>query len=262
MRRKEVDVRELRNLVRLVSVVLLVPWFGWLIEGILGYEISFEVELISFLSFIVLGSFWCGWLCPFGNLSYFIGKMGERLFPTLQIKTFGKMDKALKLIKYLVVGYFTYVIAAGGYDYFFGSHMAIYKDNAITSGFLGAKKYMIIFLPLIFPRFFCKYICPQKAVYNIIHKLIPAAGIKRNVDKCVSCGMCDHKCPMNIEVSKKEDICGVDCISCYECVEICPKNIKALDTRYLGKKVDPKRFAVIAIMVYVAATYLALRIIG
>lgn len=73
---KGVKVRDMRDFIRFMTVILLVPWFGWFTENIFGVEIEFEVEMITFLSFIVLGSFWCGWLCPFGNLSYFVGKAG------------------------------------------------------------------------------------------------------------------------------------------------------------------------------------------
>lgn len=260
---EKIKVRELRDFVRFLTVVLLVPWFGWFTQSMFGVEIEFEVEVVTFISFIVFGSFWCGWLCPFGNLSYFIERIGRSLFPSVQVLPQGKWDRRLRLLKYIFLAGFIYLIIFEGYDYFFGNHVEIYKGSALSFTFLKMKKYMIIMVPLVIPRFFCKYACPQKAMYNIIHRFIPSLAIQRDTKRCVSCGRCNRECPMKIEVSKKERIRGEDCISCFNCVdgETCPSKIDALSLDFMGKEVDVRRFSVGVLLIYFIATYIALKLV-
>ncbi|GLI55208.1 hypothetical protein PM10SUCC1_07230 [Propionigenium maris DSM 9537] len=260
---EKIKVRELRDFVRFLTVVLLVPWFGWFTQSMFGVEIEFEVEVVTFISFIVFGSFWCGWLCPFGNLSYFVERIGRSLFPSVQVLPQGKWDRRLRFLKYIFLAGFIYLIIFGGYDYFFGNHVEIYKGSALSFTFLKMKKYMIIMVPLVIPRFFCKYACPQKAMYNIIHRFIPSLAIQRDTKRCVSCGRCNRECPMKIEVSKKERICGEDCISCFNCVdgETCPSKIDALSLDFMGKEVDVRRFSVGVLLIYFIATYIALKLV-
>lgn len=259
----KLKTRDFRDFIRLLSVVFLVPWLGWFTENLFGVKIHFEVEMITFLFFIVFGSFWCGWLCPFGNLSYFIEKIGGKLFPSLQFAPKGGLDNILRLLKYFFLSGFVYIIITGGYDYFFGSHMAIYKSNAISLGFLKSKIYMITMIPLLIPRFFCKYICPQKAMYNIIHKFLPTLVVERDEEKCISCGRCDKACPMNIKVSKEKKIHGRDCISCFNCVdgETCPAKIDALKLKFLGKKVNVNIFSLVVLILYVIITYSVMQLL-
>lgn len=261
--REKMKVRELRDFIRFLTVILLVPWFGWFTENMFGVEIEFEVEMVTFISFLVFGSFWCGWLCPFGNLSYFVERIGRKLFPSVQIVPQGKWDRRFRLLKYAVLAGFTYLIVSGGYDYFFGNHVEIYKGSALSFAFFKMKKYLIIMLPLVIPRFFCKYVCPQKAMYNIIHRFIPTLVIHRDTGRCVSCGRCDRECPMKIEVSKKKSICGGDCISRFNCVDgkTCPSKMDALSLKFMGRRVDVRRFSMGVLLIYFISTYTALRLL-
>lgn len=262
--KKKLNTRDLRDFIRFLTIILLVPWFGWITENMFGIKFEFEVEMITFITFIIFGSFWCGWLCPFGNLSYFVEKIGTKLFPSVQIRLNGKIDKTLRLIKYVILVGFIYLIISGGYNYFFGSHVEIYKSSSLSFMFFKAKKYMIILVPLLIPRFFCKYICPQKAIYNIMHKLLPnLAVIERNSNSCVSCGRCDKSCPMGIQVSKEDKTCGKDCISCFNCIEegTCPKTIDALKFKFMGKDVNINKFSLAVLGIYFTATYIGIKIL-
>ena len=259
----KIKIRELRDFIRFLTVILLVPWFGWFTQNMFGVEVEFEVEMVTFISFIIFGSFWCGWLCPFGNLSYFIGRIGGKLFPSIQVLPEGVWDRRLRLLKYLFLICFIYLIVSGGYNYFFGNHVEIYKGSSLSFKFFKLKKYMIIMVPLLIPRFFCKYVCPQKAMYNIINRFIPSLVIHRDAKKCVSCGRCDRECPMKVEVSKEEKICGRDCISCFNCVdgETCPGKIDALQLKFLGRGVVAGKFSLVVLAVYFAATYISLKLL-
>lgn len=60
--------------------------------------------------------------------------------------------------------------------------------------------------------------------------------IKREQHACVSCGKCDHACPMDITVSSKSVVRDITCISCYKCVNTCPID----DTLHTNHKLKNK----------------------
>ena len=73
-------------------------------------------------------------------------------------------------------------------------------------------------------RAFCKYICP-------ITVFLKPAGyfallrVKVDQQKCVSCGKCERKCPMNVQITEnsRKRINGTECILCFECIDECPE---------------------------------------
>lgn len=53
-----------RDFIRLLTVLLFLPWLAPVIGIIFGIEIEFELEVAVLVMFLIFGSFWCGWLCP------------------------------------------------------------------------------------------------------------------------------------------------------------------------------------------------------
>ena len=250
-------LKDSRDLVRFITVLLFIPWFGWFTKSVFGFEFEFEAELAVLLSFILFGTFWCGWLCPFGNLSYFVSLIGKKLFPTIQIKIPEKLDRPLRYLKYIFLGLFIYVIFSKKLDYFFGDHMDMYFSTGFTTAFIKFKKYAILLIPLLIPRFFCKYMCFQKGAYNIINRLIPFTAIHRDDTKCINCRKCDKSCPMGIEISDHSNIKGKDCLGCFSCLDksVCPEKTNALSFIVLGKKVNPLYFAAAVLPIYYVMTW-------
>lgn len=261
MHKKKVKTTDLRDFIRFLTIILMVPWFSWLTINLFGKEIEFEIEIAVIICFLTFGSFWCGWLCPFGNLSYFASKIGKSLFPSLQFNIPEKWDNKLRYLKYILLLIFVYVLLIEDINYFLDDHMIMYKSTVFTTWYIVLKKYFIILVPLIIPRFFCKYICFQKGLYNIMHKILPVMYVKRNESKCISCAICDKKCPMTINVSSCNKISGNDCIGCYACVENCPSKASALDIKWLGIKVNPVRFSIVIIAIYYILTFILIELL-
>jgi len=255
-------LKDTRDFVRFMTALLFLPWFGWLTSSIFGFEAEFETEIVVMLTFLLLGTFWCGWICPFGNMSYFMTKIGKKLFPRLQISIPPKFDRPLRHLKYLFLILFVYVMVSTRFNYFSNDHMEMYLSTGFTHAYIVFKKYAILLIPLLIPRFFCKYLCFQKGAYNIINMVFPLSAIHRDEDKCVNCGKCDTVCPMEIKVSESKNIRGSDCIGCWSCVDEkgCSPKIGALSLRFMGRKVSPIYFAALVIPVYYLVTWLVLNL--
>lgn len=71
---------------------------------------------------------------------------------------------------------------------------------------------------------------------RIYHGDISRGSIVMDIEKCISCGLCEKKCPVQaIQVSKDKGAWSIDkfrCIICGCCVEICPKKCLFMDKDY------------------------------
>lgn len=261
---KTTKLHDYRDLIRFHSLFLL-PWTGFFVAEVFGLgEFEFETELVVATMFFLFGSYWCGWFCPFGNVSYFISKIGAKLFPSVQFDLPKKFDRPLRYLKYVMLAIFVYALVTSGINYFVGEHMEMYHATWITSLYISSKKFMVLLLPLLIPRFFCKYLCFQKAGYNIINRIIPSLRIKRDVDACIDCKKCDKSCPSKLDISTVNIVTSEDCLSCFNCLDTgagCPKKVSALSLHYFGKKVDPLKFSLIVAVIYLVATGIVLQFI-
>ena len=127
----------------------------------------------------------------------------------------------------------------------------MYMSTAVSKIYLMVKMFLgISVLSFFFDRFFCRYLCYQKAWYNMIELISPTRIVRQN-KSCSSCGICDKKCPMNVPFSTKQSITSdSDCISCYKCVDSCPPKNGALQLKFFGMKVNPFSFIILSALAY------------
>lgn len=246
-----------RDIIRIIFVFSFFFFFE-LTEMFFGIEIELESEYIVLPAILLLGTFWCGWFCPFGNVQYFAGIVGKACFPHWQLVIPSPVDRALRYLKHGFLAMFIFVYATGEYGYF-DSHFDMYKSTWYTHAYLLFKKpYAIMFIPLLIPRFFCRYLCYQKAGYQIINACFRFLRIKRNVGSCIECSKCSRDCPMDIDIANADHVTGGECVGCLACVDqgACPSKPSSLQLTWFGKNVKPLSWAVIAVLGYVAATVL------
>lgn len=84
----------------------------------------------------------------------------------------------------------------------------------------------LLIFSLILRRFWCRYICPLGALMSLFNKF-SLLNIKKKQNGCTTfCSGhkrdCNKICPMQIEVSRKENPSSdLECMLCYECAYAC-----------------------------------------
>jgi MauM/NapG family ferredoxin protein len=80
----------------------------------------------------------------------------------------------------------------------------------------------IIVLNLLAPRFWCRYLCPLGALLSLIS---PLGLLKRRVNEdCNECLKCQEACPMGAVAENPKGTHLPECIQCQTCAKVCPQN--------------------------------------
>lgn len=195
----------------------------------------------------------CGMICPFGAIQEFFAKLGQLIFKQRTVMP-AALDRPLRYLKYAVLvvtviyAWKTAGLWMAPYDpWSVYGHLSEGLESVWNESAVGLILLLITVLgSLIYDRFFCKYLCPMGALYAIIGKLSPFKVV-RNESTCVNCGMCNKKCPMNIDIQHSLIISSAECINCQTCILNCPKT----DTlnSYAGKKTMKPLPAMVLLMV-------------
>lgn len=196
-------------------------------EGIVSG--SLLVFASQFVSSLIFGRAFCGWICPAGGLQ-------EGCLAITNKKSAYKSS----LIKYFLwvpwlVTIVLFFFRAGGIkkiDGFLGT----------TTGISVAHPYAyFIYIPMVLllailaitvgKRGACKTICWMapfmvvgRKIANVVR--IPSLRLKADSSLCVDCMRCEKSCPMSLSVSsmvRKENMNDSECILCGECVDSCNK---------------------------------------
>jgi len=181
------------------------------------------------LSFFLRKSF-CGWICPVGTLSELLWRGGRRLFG----RTFALprwADLALRPLKYLLLGFFLWVILVRmplpairsflATDYWKAGDLKMLHFFTGMSATTAVVLAALVALSLVTKAFWCRYLCP----YGALLGLLSAAGplrVRRDAARCISCGSCARHCPALLPVDRRVSVASPECIGCLTCVSRCP----------------------------------------
>jgi polyferredoxin len=198
-------------------------------EGVVnGSAVSFA---LMFLSALLVGRLWCGWLCPAGALQEHAAPVNnQRTSPRL------KWGKWIVWIPWISIIAFL-VIKAGGYhrvDVFYMLEGGV----TLTQEFWYMMYYivLVVLLMLAFAlgrRAACHSIC-WMAPFMILGRKIrnavgwPALHLRADKDKCIDCGICTAECTMSLDVNhmvQDGHMENSECVLCGNCVDVCPKDV-------------------------------------
>jgi len=207
-----------------------------ILKGSFNFIQSFPsiLELLSILFItILLGRFFCGWICVFGAYNDLIHEISKKLFK-IKFKMDERLDSILKYSKYVVLAFIIIFIWSFGNSSFtsfspWEAFAQITDISLVLSDFtVGLLLLLLITIGAMFvERFFCRYLCPLGAVFTLLSK-ISIFKIRKPNDKCGECRICTNNCSMGIPLYSSNSIRGGECINCLKCTEVCPKkNISA-----------------------------------
>jgi uncharacterized protein with FMN-binding domain/Pyruvate/2-oxoacid:ferredoxin oxidoreductase delta subunit len=209
--------------------------------------------VIIFIITIVLGRFFCGWLCTFGAMNDFIYIISKKVFRT-KFKVSEKVDSILKYLKYVILIFIIVDIWTSGSKAFdsyspWDTFAQVYNiSGAITIHTGGFILLVIIAVGAVFiERFFCRYLCPLGAILAILSKA-RILKIKKFRDKCGPCRICTNNCSMGIKLYQMDKVSSEECINCFKCIEVCPR--KNAQLNILGENVNPLLPSAITIAVF------------
>ena len=185
--------------------------------GMLISVITVSIVIVTFL----LGTVFCGWICPFGTLQDLISSATKKV----HIKSYNhlistRFDRYLRLARYAMLTILIYFsiqqIVSEVHAYCIYHAVLSLGTNLSLTGGLIILAGVIISTAFFIERPWCKYLCPYGALLGIMNKF-SLFTIRRKASQCLYCKKCDNICPMNIHISKKTSIRDIQCISCLKC---------------------------------------------
>jgi polyferredoxin len=185
--------------------------------------------LVAFLLIsLVLKKAFCAWLCPVGTLSEYLWKIGRKFFGfNLTVPRW--LDLPLRGLKYVLLGFFAFVIAAmsaAGLADFMASPYGVVADVKMLNFFRSMSITGIVVLIVLgalsvaIQNFWCRYLCPYGALMGLASLLSPVK-IRRDSTVCIDCGKCAKACPAHLHVDQLVQIRSVECSACMACVAAC-----------------------------------------
>lgn len=186
--------------------------------------------LVAFLLIsLALKKAFCAWLCPVGTLSEYLWKFGRKFFGyNLTVPRW--LDLPLRSLKYVLLGFFVFVIAAmsaAGLADFMASPYGVVADVKMLNFFRNMSTTGIVVLVVLaalsvaIQNFWCRYLCPYGALMGLASLLSPLK-IRRDAAACIDCGKCAKACPAHLKVDQLAQIRSAECSACMACVASCP----------------------------------------
>jgi polyferredoxin len=186
---------------------------------------------IAFLSMsLLLKKAFCSWLCPVGTLSEYLWKIGTRIFGrNLRLPRWA--DIPLRGLKYLLLGFFVFVIGAMSAEVlenFMNTPYGLVADVKMLNFFRDMGQTAAIVLALLVcgsvlvQNLWCRYLCPYGALMGLVSLLSPVK-IRRDAEACLDCGKCAKACPASLPVDRLIQIRSAECNACLVCVSVCPQ---------------------------------------
>lgn len=208
--------------------------WSYVTTGQLLKHIHFS-DLILFgaavLLVLLLGSAFCGWICPFGAIQEWLYRLRAKLVPW-KITIPQRVDRVLRYGRYVVLALILFATYSAG-EMIFGDYCpwrAAWELGSEEIAIGGAIVLgLVVVGGLLVERAWCLYACPLGAVLGVANKLTPVK-LRRTDSACKACGICNKRCPLNINVDSVAAVTDTTCNRCLECVDSCPKD-EALDVK-------------------------------
>jgi len=254
-----------------IERIEMMDFFAWLEHAAATHSPTMEsvvaVALVFLLYVVLLGRFFCGWVCPMDLLfSLFERKVvSMRAPPLTRPHRLGRIEKAIPVAAMATYLMLSVVLGTP----FFTSYSPVAATSKLASilvGILynipgatlglamswatlvGVALIVNIVAEYVFgiKRFWCRFVCPIGNIYGYLaNKYSPLRVKVVRPQRCLGCNICSMACPMSIDlleyIRAGRDITDPRCFHCGRCVEVCPHHVLSLGFRLgRGKQGTPK----------------------
>ena len=245
----EVTIQRPPGVEGFLPIGALMSWKLFLITGMWDPVHPAAMVLLGFAGIVSLAfrKSFCGWLCPVGTLSEWLWKIGGRVLGRHYVLPVW-LDHSLRGVKYLILGFFLYVIgtmstnAIGAFlesPYYKLSDVKMLHFFTQMSLLTGVVLICLTIGSVFIKNFWCRYFCPYGALMGLFSALGPTR-IERNLNTCIDCGRCAKVCPHRLPVDRKHRILSPECSGCMDCTLACPEEntltLKTLTLKLKGRK--------------------------
>jgi polyferredoxin/formate hydrogenlyase subunit 6/NADH:ubiquinone oxidoreductase subunit I len=215
----------------------------------IGHHLLWALPLIVLT--LVFGRFFCGWICPMGVLHHALGFIARKKKKIERVRQ--NAVRPSRGIKYAVLavmlglaasrsvqiglldpiastwrGLATSVLPAAS-----NSAYGLYQGERhfqfgtlISIVFFGA-----LALNFVYPRFYCRVLCPLGALLGVFSKL-SLFRITKDPEKCNECNVCGAECQGAAD--PQGTVRATECMVCLNCIDSCPQS--GLSYRFLPAK--------------------------
>ncbi|MGA2265703.1 MAG: 4Fe-4S binding protein [Phycisphaerae bacterium] len=194
---------------------------------------------------ILLGRFFCGWVCPLGTIQHFFGWLGRRSRPMPQ-KILLNHYRRGQAVKYYILAallamaavwpkmlasglvdpiplvYRSVTLAvlpvAGAASHALAAEPRFYE----WSWLIGAVLLAIVAANFLVPRFYCRFICPLGALLGVLGRW-SIFRIGKTAAHCIGCGQCEADCEGACNPAGR--IRTAECVLCGNCLAACPDDL-------------------------------------
>ena len=177
--------------------------------GFPSHALWYVAVAAIFLTFLLWGRFYCGWLCPFGALAEFLNRLPFRKWE-VEAPFEGRWRNA----KYVLLGL---AIAAAAYSgrpgaAGFETYVTLFSGNGTWPAWT-----LVVFVLLgefWISRFWCRYLCPVGAMGGVLSRNEPGYPSRDDCpmanprhppgSECIRCNRCRHR-PLDAAPSVEAD---------------------------------------------------------
>lgn len=203
---------------------------------------------------VVLGRFFCSWVCPLGTLQHvagWAGRRGKPLIEKVELNRYGRWQSlkyyllmfllgaaALGLVSPLAKGMYG-SLQAGLLDPISLAYRSVNlvllpladRASLVTSAvprnyegawIIGAVFLAVLFLSVSIPRFYCRFICPLGALLGVLGRAA-LWRVGKTKEACSMCLECEADCEGACEPSDR--IRQSECVLCMNCLRVCPDGV-------------------------------------